>query len=140
MSEQNEQTEILREILKWQRFAGFREVKSVLESILNTPEKKLAYQLSDGTRGTREVIQQSGLKSDISKMWKEWRKQGLGETVSVQRGERFKRSFNLEDFGIEFPEPALQAQAAQTMTAVPAQSQTPASPQQSLSATVVESP
>jgi hypothetical protein len=123
-AQDSEELRVLREILKWTRFAGFREVKAVLENILNTPEKKLAYQLSDGTRGTREVAQQSRVRGDIPNMWKEWRKQGLGDTVSVQRGERFRRSFDLEDFGIEVPQAvvpqmSVQPAASTSMPAVP---------------------
>jgi len=104
MSEQEpEQVRLLREILKWTKFTGMAQVKGVLETVLNTPKKKLAYQLSDGTRGTREVAQQSSVGGNVSDLWKEWKRKGLGDTISVQRGERFKRSFDLEDFGIEFP-------------------------------------
>jgi len=105
VAEENEQTNILREILKWTRFAGTRQVKEVLESVLNTPEKKLAYQLSDGSQGSREVAKLSGVGGHpkVLDLWKDWRKQGLGDTVGVQRGDRFKRAFDLNDFGIEYP-------------------------------------
>jgi hypothetical protein len=90
------------------------QVKSVRETVLNTPKKKLGYQISDGTRGTRDVIQLSGM-ADVSESWKEWKRRGLGDTISVQRGERFKRSFDLTEFGIEVP-PVLQMATAQPPT------------------------
>jgi hypothetical protein len=103
MSGETEEVKILREILKWTKFAGMAEVKRVLETVLNGDKKKLAYQLSDGTRGTRDVNYQSGYTGSVSDLWKEWKRKGLGDSISVQRGERFKRTFDLEDFGIEVP-------------------------------------
>src|SRR4029077_9786323 len=108
MSAENEQTMILREILKWTKFAGMNQVQSVLENTLNTPEKRLAYQLRDGKTGTREVVAERsrvGSTFKVSSLWKEWRRKGIGETLSVQGGgERFVRVFDLEDFGIGVPE------------------------------------
>ena len=99
------EVEVLREILKWVRFTGMKEVKAALETTLDTDQKKTAYQASDG-RGTREVaaIAGYGSKSTIEVLWKKWRRLGLGESSQVMGGgERFKRSFDLEDFEIEVP-------------------------------------
>lgn len=102
----DEQTQLLREILKWVKFAGMKEVKEVLNSVLDTDQKKLVYQLSDGSKGMIEVGETAGIASTstISKYWKTWLKLGLGENLSVKGGERFKRAFDLEDFGIEVPQ------------------------------------
>ena len=113
---EEEQVKLLREILKWERFTGMKEVKAALESTLDTDQKKTAYQASDGSRGTREVARISGYgsKSTIERLWKIWRRLGLGETSPVQgSGERFTRSFDLEDFGIEVPEMPTTTQASQ---------------------------
>lgn len=37
-------------------------------------------------------------------MWSTWQNIGLGESIPVRGGTRFKRSFNLEEFGIKVPE------------------------------------
>lgn len=104
-SQDNVQTELLREILKWTKFSGMRAVKEVLNSTLDTPEKKLLYQLSDGSKGSVELCQATGIASTetITKNWKSWIKLGLGENLSVKGGKRFKRAFDLEEFGIEVP-------------------------------------
>jgi len=105
-SQENGQTEVLREILKWVRFSGMKEVKAALESTLDTDQKRTAYQASDG-RGTREVatIAGYGSKSTIEVLWKKWKRLGLGEGFQVMGGgERFKRSFDLGDFEIESSE------------------------------------
>lgn len=106
-SQDNVQTELLREILKWTKFSGMKAVKDVLNSTLDTPQKKLLYQLSDGSKGSVELCKATGIASTetITKNWKSWTKLGLGENLAVKGGKRFKRAFDLEDFGIEFPEP-----------------------------------
>jgi len=106
-SDDGEQTRLLTEILKWIKFAGMREVKEVLNSVLDTDQKKLVYQVSDGGKGMIEVGKTAGISSTatISRYWKSWLKLGLGENVSVKGGERFRRSFDLEDFGIEVSQP-----------------------------------
>jgi hypothetical protein len=106
ISNESEQTLLLREILKWIKFAGIKEVKVILISSLNTEQKKLTYHLSDGTRGTVEIAKTTNIGSTktIFDMWQGWIKQGLGESIPVKGGSRFKRSFDLEDFGIAIPQ------------------------------------
>jgi hypothetical protein len=36
-------------------------------------------------------------------MWQIWMNTGLGESIPVKGGSRFKHSFNLDEFGIEVP-------------------------------------
>jgi hypothetical protein len=109
MSEQskieNEQTVLLREILKWIKFAGMKEVKNTLVSALDNEQKRLVYHLSDGSRGTVEIAKLTGIGSNrtVADMWEAWLRLGLGESIPVKGGTRFKRSFDLEDFGIEVP-------------------------------------
>jgi len=104
-NEEKEQTKILREILKWIRFAGMKEVKDTLASVLDTEQKRLVYRLSDGTRGTVKIARLAGIGSNstVHDMWQAWLKLGFGESIPVKGGSRFRRSFDLEDFGIEVP-------------------------------------
>lgn len=103
--EDNEQTKLLREILKWIKFSGMKELKNTLLSVLDTEQKRLVYHLSDGTRGTVKItkLARIGSTSTVFDMWQTWLKLGLGESISVRGGSRFKRSFDLEDLGIEVP-------------------------------------
>lgn len=97
----NEQTQILKEILKWIKFAGMNQVKTILTDELKTDADKVAYQKSDGTCGTVELAKLSGVSNKtIDNMWDKWLKMGLGESIPVKGGQRFKRSFDLEEFGI----------------------------------------
>jgi|GEM_PF-1736402 hypothetical protein len=104
-AQDNEQTRILREILKWIKFAGMKEVKSTLITVLDNEQKKLVYQLSDGSRGTVEIAKLAGIGSNrtVADMWQSWLKLSLGESIPVRGGTRFKRSFDLTDYGIEVP-------------------------------------
>jgi len=104
--EENEQTKLLREILKWIKFSGMKELKNTLVSVLDTEQKRLVYHLSDGTRGTVKIAKLAGIGSNrtVADMWKAWLKSGFGESIPVKGGSRFKRSFDLEDFGIEVPQ------------------------------------
>ena len=118
MSKDNssEQTRLLSEILKWIKFAGMKDVKNTLINVLDTDEKKITYQKSDGTRGLLEVAKLAGLgsKQPVADMWDAWLKMGLGESIPVRGGTRFRRSFDLDDFGIKVPE--LKAEKAQEET------------------------
>lgn len=105
VSETNEQTALLREIVKWMRFTGMKEVKSVLASALDTEQKKLIYHLSDGSKGSVEIAQQGGVSDfTVRNYWKQWSKLGIVEAMKVGRGDRFKKTFDLEDFGMEIPQ------------------------------------
>lgn len=98
----DEQTHLLREILKWTKFAGIKGVKEVLLPELDTDEKKQVYQLSDGTKAIAEINKITGVSvGAISGYWNKWVKLGLGERIAVRGGERFVRAFDLEDFGVD---------------------------------------
>src|SRR5437879_1502744 len=94
---QNPDTElsVLKEILKWTRFSGMREVKEVIKSVLDDDQKRIAYQLSDGSKGSPEICKLTGIKSPttVTKYWGGWTKLGLGDTIPVRGGDRFKRAF-----------------------------------------------
>lgn len=105
MPEDNEQIALLREIAKWLRFTGMKEVKSVLASALDNDQKKLVYHLSDGNNGSVEIAQQSGVSDfTVRNYWKQWSKLGIVEAIKVRRGDRYRKTFDLEDFGVDIPQ------------------------------------
>jgi len=55
-----------------------------------------------------------GAKDKVADLWKEWFNQGTGEFIPVKGGDRFRRSFDLSDFKIEFPKVPAQPQSGQT--------------------------
>jgi len=99
---ENDQIALLREIVKWLRFAGMKEVKTVLTSALDTEQKKLVYHLSDGGKSSLDIAQQSGVSDfTVRNYWKQWSKLGIVEAIKVGRGDRYVKTFDLEDFGID---------------------------------------
>ena len=108
----------LKELLKWAKFSGIKEVKPVLESKIDTDVKKIVYFLSDGSKGTRDIAKTVGSLShaSVSNYWQDWEKAGLGESfLTMGGGTRFKRSFDLEDFGIKIP-PILNQESQQVVS------------------------
>lgn len=110
----SEQTEILREILKWIKFAGAKEVKNVLLATLDTEQKRLIYHLSDGDHGSLEIAKVAGTSdTTVRRYWASWARQGIVESLKVRGGERYKKSFELEDFGMEVPQPKVVIQPSE---------------------------
>ncbi len=104
MSNDSDQTKVLKEILKWIKVSGIKDIKPVLEDEFNGDDvRKQVYQLSDGTKGTQEIakIVKGIASATVHQRWKSWEKLGLGESISNKGGKRFQRSFDLEDFGIK---------------------------------------
>jgi len=95
---------ILEEMLSWQKISSFEKVRSLLLSTLDTPEKRMVYQLSNG-RTVRDIGLACGVGAGtVSTYWKRWFRIGLMKKVAVRGGgERHFRAFDLEDFGIDVP-------------------------------------
>lgn len=113
----NEQTEILREILKWIRFTGAKEVKNVLVSTLDTEQKLLIYHLSNGNSASLDIAKMAGTSdTTVRRYWASWARQGIVESMRVRGGERYKKSFELEDFGIDIPQPKVTTKPVESKT------------------------
>jgi len=95
---------ILKELLKWTRFAGMQQLRSVLSQTLKTETEMLIYELSDGTRGTREVASAAGVGSNatVAAYWKKWNKVGIVEPSPTHRG-RYQKICSLEEVGLVVP-------------------------------------
>jgi hypothetical protein len=97
--------ELLQEMLKWVKFAGAREVRTVLMNILDTEQKRLIYHLSDGERGSVEIGKTvNASDSTVRRCWDSWMRLGIVEPLSVRGGIRYKKSFEMEDFGFIIPQ------------------------------------
>ena len=95
--------EVLEEILKWTRITSIPQVKKTLEEMLASAGQVRAYHHSTGNN-SRTVAEVAGVgRAAILVWWKSWQAAGLGEMRSVQRGNRFVRTLDLEDFGIAVP-------------------------------------
>lgn len=106
MSEKmDELISVMREILKYTKFAGAKEVRNILTAALDTEQKRLIYHLSDGNKGSVEIAKTVKIgDSTIRRYWESWARQGIVEAIKVRGGDRYKKSFELEDFGIAVPQ------------------------------------
>jgi hypothetical protein len=103
----NRVEELLAEILRWTKFAGAREVRAVLTTTLDTDQMKLIYHMSDGRVGSVEIAKVAGTSDrTVRRYWEAWAKQGIVDVLKVRGGDRYKKSFELEDFGIRVPQMA----------------------------------
>lgn len=103
-SKDGEQVQLLREILKWIKFSGIREVRTVLMNILDTEEKRLIYHLSDGGNGSVEIGRRARVSHvTVTRYWQSWARLGIVEPLRVRGGLRYRKSFELEDFGFSIP-------------------------------------
>ena len=94
--------ELLQELVKWTKFQAWSKVKEVLISVLNNDEKRKIYHLSNGKNSSRNIANEvTTAYTTIVKYWNEWANFNIVESIKVQRGIRYKKIFNLEDFGIE---------------------------------------
>ena len=93
-----------KEILRWIKFANIGNVQEVLIKTLDTPNKLVAYQLSDGNNTSTTVSEKAkASQTTVSRWWRNWIKLGIADSISMQGGARAKRIFDLEDFGISVP-------------------------------------
>ena len=102
---------LLEEILRWIRFQGWRNVKDVLVDVLTDDLSKIIYHCSDG-RSSREIAQKVSVSHvTVVRYWRKWARVGIVEPIKVAGGTRYRKMFNLEDFGIEVPEIEKEAEA-----------------------------
>jgi len=106
MSEQTpkEIASTLHEFLKWTKFSGMKQLKTILQANLKTDTEMLIYELCDGVRGTREVARLAGVasKTTVLNYWKKWGKVGI--VMAVQNEERrYQRICSLEEVGLTVP-------------------------------------
>jgi hypothetical protein len=101
--------ESLHELVSWTRIIGYKTVKEMLESLLDTDEKRLVYYWTDGQRSVTEVQKMTGVNARFISEWgQEWERVGIVEQsrLSKIKGRR-QRVFDLTAFGISGPDQAV---------------------------------
>jgi len=95
--------EVLEEILKWTKFHGMISLKEILNSELDSIDKKIIYELSDG-KSSPEIAKIAGVTSPtVRNYWRKWNKMGIME-IHPDYKKRYRKVFPLEEVGIEPPE------------------------------------
>jgi hypothetical protein len=64
-----------------------------------------SYHFSDGNNGSVEIGKIAKVSDKtVRTYWASWARLGIVESFRVRGGERYKKAFNLEDFGFKLPE------------------------------------
>ena len=103
---------MLKEIARWTRF---RSIPSLLETLLrelNTPEKKLAYEMTDGDHSRRDIAAELSISDDIVRgWWDKWYALALVEPSETRKG-RPQKITSLDELGIEVPKRKVKSASA----------------------------
>ncbi len=93
----------LRELLKWTRFANIGKLKEMLEATLDSAEKKIAFESTDGVRTSKEVAATCDTPEDtVYGWWQKWFRLGLVVESESRKG-RMTKIVSLDDVGIKVP-------------------------------------
>ena len=104
MTEQNRTIELLEEILLWTKY-DFLEMKQLMIDELDTDEKRIAYQLSDGENSTAQIASVIPVSQmTISNWWRNWLELGIVKQTEKYGGRRRKRLISLAEMGIPYPD------------------------------------
>jgi hypothetical protein len=88
----------IREQTAWLRVLALPQVRANIDEILDTDQKRRAYEASDGIRSTREVASIAGSSSmSVSRWWAHWRAGGIGVGVA---GGRTRHIVSLQELGL----------------------------------------
>ena len=102
-----ENQELLREIARWSRFQNIGKLVDSLTTELDTDEKKLAFENTDGAKGIKEIAQACGAPQDtVYSWWKKWFRLGLVTESETRKG-RMTKIISLEDVWIKVPKRTL---------------------------------
>lgn len=89
----------LKEQTRWLRFLGLQQIRPLVAQLLRDERERRAYDLSDGSRTTREVAASAGVSNaTISRWWTRW--VALGLATTDDRG-RARHMVSLADIGVE---------------------------------------
>lgn len=90
--------QLLRELVKWQRFFAITPLKEIIATTLDKKEKLLVYEMTDGKNKREDIIKETGCSAGaISSWWIDWYAKGLLERIE---GGRYKRIISLGEIGI----------------------------------------
>lgn len=99
----NEVADLLNESLSITKVIHFQSIKTLLETNLDTKEKRLVYELSDGEKTVREIANLADVNISSISTWSQyWEQIGILTAVrgSDVKGRR-KKLFTLASYGIK---------------------------------------
>lgn len=95
--------DLLSEILRWTKI-GALNLREALAQELATDQQRLAYELTNGVRSSRDVASQSGVSFvTVTNWWRRWSDLGFVDPSPKYPG-RVQRLCSLRMLGIPVPE------------------------------------
>jgi hypothetical protein len=92
-----EEKEILEEILKWERLKGIQILRHLLLELLDTDEKKILYEMTNGENGVKEIRAKAKIAAGkISKLWNTWYANGILE----KEGQKYRKIISLKEIDL----------------------------------------
>ncbi len=101
MSEDNKMVELMSEFLRIYKFVNHSSIVDALRKELydETGNKAKVYELSDGTRSTRDIQELTGVsRTTVTVYWKQWALSGI--VIPAERKGRYKAAFELKEYGL----------------------------------------
>lgn len=81
------------------------EIANELQRDLISPEKKLAYELTDGNHSAYDIAQTLKVSiTSVHRWWRDWERSGLLNRTEIKGKMVLKKSFSLRELGIEVPD------------------------------------
>ena len=97
--------DLLQQLVVWTKLVHRTQVAEWFLQVLDSDEKRLVYQYSDGERSVRELRELAGVsKALVSAWWRDWDQLGIMERSRGVPGRR-QRMVSLEELGIEVSAP-----------------------------------
>lgn len=98
----------LKEMRTWLRLSVLSSFRRTLSDNVRDDVDKLVYELSDGSRSTREIVSELNKQrkaithGTVANMWKRWAVVGIVEPSERYQG-RFRKIASLESIGMDVP-------------------------------------
>jgi hypothetical protein len=93
----------LSEVGRWVRFQNAPRLRDVLLKELDTPSKKVAFELTDGEHSRRDIAKELGIDDDtVRTWWDKWFQLAVVKESEKRKG-RPQKIVSLGEIGIEVP-------------------------------------
>jgi len=93
--------ELLEEVLKWQRLQGMKILREILPQLLDTEEKRIVYEMTDGKNNQSKIANEAKVATGtVSNWWNIWYSYGILTKEEEKRNGRYKKIISLKDLGI----------------------------------------
>src|SRR5437899_3132846 len=100
MNDNERMIELLAEAVRWLRFQSMDKADAAIARLLDSDQKKVAFELADGINSARSIAPQIGVSNQtVSTWWKDWAAAG----ILFEQDRTYKKLFSLADLGIEIP-------------------------------------